>query len=115
MSAIGETAPHLDRPDPRVLGLSWDAGTVRLVLDRELVPTPSPEVAAWLAARARVCLHAALEADPTATAGGFARELLTGDPHPRLTEDEYRALTGAGAALGKGSPAVGAPHAGERS
>ncbi|GAB2451825.1 hypothetical protein [Nocardia tengchongensis] len=115
MSAAGETAPHLDRPDPRVLGLSWDAGTVRLVLDKELVLTISPEVAAWLAAQARVCLHAALKADPTATAGGFVHELLTGDPHPRLTEDAYRALTGGGATDGNASPAVGGSRAGERS
>ncbi|MBL1079735.1 hypothetical protein JK358_35575 [Nocardia sp. 2] len=93
MTGTGATPRRLDGPDMGVLNITWSPGTVHLRLDREQVLDLSLEAAAWLAVQDRVCLHAALERDPTAANGGFVRELLTGTPRP-LTDAEFQALTG---------------------
>lgn len=86
-------ARKLEHIDPRALDVTWAPGTVHLHIDGQLVLSMSPEVAARLSQMTRVCLVAALEADPTATAEGWTRELLT-KPWPTMTEAEFQHLPG---------------------
>lgn len=86
-------ARKLEHIDPHALDVTWTAGNVHLRIDGQEVLAMSPEVAARLSELTRVYLVAALEADPTATAGGWVRELLTKERLP-MTDTEFQQLTG---------------------
>lgn len=65
---------------------------MHLRIDGAEVLTMSPEVAAQLSDQARTCLAAALHADPTARAAGWAREALTAEKRV-MTVAEFEQLT----------------------